>query len=176
MVEKITIEIDENSKTFLRKIIGKRVLKISYVHDKCFSLDTKIFFEDMAFSAKNVATPKEDGEEYPVLSFESYNQNKEFYKQEDFKFIEFNSVIKRIELITDKIMWKYHKQDYFLNIQNAIKIIMEEKEIVLYAIDTGAEAIDIFENSEDFEKKRNIEKLWPVETNEVVYSREYSMM
>lgn len=176
MKEQITVRIDNETKELLKKQTGKKLQKIGYVNEKDFSLATILVFEDITIEICNTA--KAVGVfhyEYPHISAKAVKiKNDIAYDNEKYEYFDVNMTITGYYSLIDYISWP---KDNFFDIENAIIIEGNDgKIIMLYAIDTGAEAIAVFTDKDVFEKENPIEELWPIDRKNVFYKRTYKKL
>ena len=160
MINQVTIHIDDNSKQLLKKQIGKKLIRIGYVLKKDFSLATALIFENCTLKICNFPISAGSyNEEYPHISVKYITISNDIaYGNEKYEYFDVDMIVTSCKIMSDHIAWPDNDS---LDIENAIVLESDKKKsIILYAMDSGAGTIIIFDNKEDFEKKIPIKEMW----------------
>lgn len=179
----VKIELGKDSRKQLKKMRGCKLMKVGYTINKEFSPVTALFFDDKTIKIVNKTTIINE-EEYAELSFiEGDIANDIAYEIdgiiEKFEFDEYEEVIKKIQIVHDTVSWQDYGNNKFitLDMQCIVILSLENKDVVIFAQDTAAEAVELYDKADIISNRLSIQNIWPVldekdnQHNDVEYLR-----
>lgn len=172
MAEKAIVKIDNKSIENIYNQIGKKLVKIYYVHDLDFSADTILQFDDcMLKIANDVINIEHDNkkytEEYPTILINKVNRiSNGYYSEDQYKTIKIDEPILNIKIARDKVRWYENDKLNYIDAQNIIRLELKDKDIIICGGSTIAESIEIYVDKEILETKLKIENLYRFDEKE----------
>lgn len=131
--------------------------------DDAGELALSVFLDssDNKLTIKNIPTIQSDGDEYPKLTVERAAIETQNYKE-----IIINKVIKKVLIIRDEASWRNNNSKWLINSDIGIKIILEDREVVLLAFDSLAGFIGMIELRETYaDTNKLFEEYWSMKTD-----------
>lgn len=126
-----------------------------------FALSMFLDSSDTKLAIKNIPTIQLDGDEYPKLMIEQSAIGTKIYKE-----VIVNKVIKKVLIIRDEVRWQNNNKKWLINCDIGVKIILEDRELVLIALDSLAGLIKIIDLRDAYPNKSELFKeYWSMKTD-----------
>ncbi|WP_432718496.1 hypothetical protein [Pectinatus frisingensis] len=122
-----------------------------------------VFFDssDNKLVVKNIPTTQSDGDEYPKLTVERAVIETQSYRE-----VVVNKVIKNVLIIRDEASWQNNNSKWLIHSDIGIKIILEDRELVLLAHDSLAGLIKMIDLSETYPDQSELfEEYWSMKAD-----------
>lgn len=164
----IKIHMDEQTITCLKKIKGKRLIRVGYIFHFDFSLSTVLEFEDFSILAGNDLIYIEPDEFINLVLREVKTSDYEVYesegKSEPYEYKDYDMLIKDIDILHDYIEWDDdRRQEHIIfDIKNTIVIHFLNSELIINVWNSCHNIVHMFESDEVFKDELDIKALWPV--------------
>lgn len=122
-----------------------------------------IFLDSLEYKLviKNIPIIQSDGDEYPKLAVE-----KSTVEMQTNREMIFNKIIKKLFIIRDEVVWKSKNIKWLINCDIGVKIVLEDRELVIVVTDSLAGLIKIIDSREVCsDKSKLFKEYWSMKTD-----------
>lgn len=157
----ITNNLSPEQTNKLKNLEGTTLNRICFDDVGEFVLSVLLDTPNNKVVIKNIPKTQLDGDEYPKLALEQATIETKNYRE---KFI--SKVIKRILIIRDEASWQNNNDKWLIHSDIGIRIILEDRELVLIAHDSLAGLIRMIDLKGSYHDKNKLfEEYWSMKTD-----------
>ena len=153
--------ISPEQASLLRELEGT-ILNSIFLDDAGeFALNVVIDSSNKKLIIKNIPTVELDGDDYPKLIVEQCTVETKSYKE-----IIIGKVIKNILIVRDKATWYNNNDNWLVHSDIGVRVILEDKELLLIAHDSLAGFIKLIELKDPILSEDKVfEEYWSMKTD-----------
>jgi hypothetical protein len=161
MQYQITNHLSQEQVNLLKGLEGSILNRIFLDDAGEFALSVVIDNSNVKLIIKNIPTVQLDGDEYPKLTVERVTVETQSYKE-----IIIGQVIKYILIIRDEVTWNNNNHNWYVHSDIGIRVILEDRELLLIAHDSLAGFIKIIEFKKPIsDEHKGYEEYWSMKTD-----------
>lgn len=155
-------EIAQEQIDMLRSIKGASSLNVYIDEVGEFALNFAIESPDRTIIIKNIPINASDGDEYPKLIIEHATT-----PSPDYKLTYVGKVLKDIFILKDVATWQNNGVNWVIEADIGIKIIFQQEEILLLALDSLAGFLKVLRLNKTTPVEEIVEDYWSMKTDKV---------
>lgn len=157
----ITNNLCPEQANLLKSLEGATLKRIFLDDAGEFALSVLFDSSDNKLVVKNIPTTQSDGDEYPKFTVERTAIETQSYRE-----VVVDKVIKKVLIIRDKVSWQNNSSKWLICSDIGIKIILEDRELVLLAHDSLAGLIKMIDLKGAYpDKSEMFEEYWSMKTD-----------
>lgn len=159
----ITNHLNPEHLNMLKELIGVKINKILLEEVGEFELSVIIDSDDGEVVFNNIPTVELDGDNYPRFSIRTAHEEMQIHKE-----LIFNETIQSISIVRDEAIWQKNNNKWVINTDIGIKIVLDDRELVLIAHDSMAGFIKFIDSSDNVvDKSKVFDEYWSMKTDKI---------